>query len=610
MRAPSTRRSRLSGWLLLGFGVLMPALFGACAQSGGVGNEGAGAGLSVGSGADCSQNTERCNGVDDNCDGRVDEGCKCKAGDKQKCASGSTNPEGVGVCKAGAQTCDEHGQWGACDGEVLPSAEVCNGLDDDCNGEVDEKLDSVTCGLGACKTTVPGCKDGKPVPCIPPAGSDKEKCDGIDDNCDGKVDEGCSCIDGKEQACYSGSKDTKGVGACKDGKQLCGGGMWGTCTGDVTPIAEKCNGIDDNCDGTVDEGNPDSGAACDTALKGVCAAGKKQCEGGKLVCKQLLQPSKEKCNGLDDDCNGQTDEANPEGGGACDTGLLGACKPGLFQCTGGKIVCAQTVQPVAEKCNGIDDNCNGQTDEGNPQGGANCDTGQFGACAAGTQKCQNGALVCVQNVAASAEVCNNIDDNCDGVVDNGDPGGGNACNTGKLGVCTAGTQHCIGGTIQCQQNVAASAEPTAACTDGKDNDCDGLTDAADPDCACSHLLCTAGAKLFSGCASNAVTNKCVQDICAADAFCCANTWDTVCISEVRTICKSLTCTESKGTCPTPPCDAGAASTPFANNCDSAKANCVATVCAAGKDPYCCTTDWDSLCVQEVATFCGLNCSYK
>ncbi len=608
MRAPAAVKSRLNGWLLLGLGALVPSLFGACAQSGST--LGGGSGGGTGTGAECAGSAELCNGKDDNCDGRVDEGCSCKQGDTQKCMSGQSNPEGVGVCKAGSQTCDEHGQWGACDGEVTPSAEVCNGKDDNCDGQVDENIDSVTCGLGVCKVTVDGCKDGAPVPCIPGKPSAKEKCDGVDDNCDGQVDEGCSCLDGKDQACYTGSKETQNVGACKDGKQICADGKWGACTGDVTPVAEKCNGIDDNCDGQTDENNPDGGGACDTGLKGVCAAGKQACQGGKLVCNQLVQPSAEKCNGLDDNCDGKVDENNPEGGGACDTGLLGACKPGLFQCSGGKLVCAQTVKPAAEKCNGIDDNCDGKVDENNPDGGGACNTGQFGACAAGTQKCQNGALACVQNNMASAEVCNNVDDNCDGVVDNGDPGGGNMCNTGKLGVCAAGTQHCVAGSIQCVQNVNASAEQPANCTDAKDNDCDGTTDAADTDCACGHVLCTTGGKLFAGCATAGVTNKCVSDICTADAFCCNNTWDSICVSEVRTICKSLTCSESQGTCPSAPCDAGALSTPFANNCDSAKANCVAVICAANKDPYCCQVDWDAVCVMEVATFCGDNCSYK
>jgi hypothetical protein len=589
------------------------AIMGACAaptnktSSGSTGSTPSSGSSGSGGGA-CAGTEELCNGSDDNCDGQVDEGCSCKQGETQKCYSGPKELEGKGACKAGEQICDDRGNWGACTGEVVPGSEKCNGLDDDCDGQLDEELGTITCGLGACKTTVEACAKGMPVPCIPPKGSDKEKCDGVDDNCDGKVDEGCNCLDGKTQACYTGSKDTQGKGACKDGTQTCMNGAWGACTGDITPQPETCNGIDDNCDGFADEKNPGGGGSCDTGKKGVCAAGKEACEGGKIVCNQLVASSTEKCNGLDDNCSGQADEGNPEGGGTCDTGLLGACKVGAFKCQDAKLKCSQTVQPTPEKCNNIDDNCSGQTDEGNPEGGGDCNTGLKGVCAAGKQKCQAGQLVCSQTTQDGPETCNNLDDDCDGMVDEGNPGGGNACSTGLQGVCSAGIDTCTNGQVICKQSVQSTAEGSTNCSDAKDNDCDGKTDVSDSDCACSHALCTTGAKLFIGCATNNVVNQCVTDICKFDPFCCNNSWDSLCVERVRTVCKSLTCSESKGNCPTAPCDAGAASTPFTSNCDSAKAACVAKVCAA--DSYCCTNDWDSICVDEVTTKCGNNCTYK
>src|SRR5262249_49140419 len=83
-----------------------------------------------------------------------------------------------------------------------------------------------------------------------------DTCNGIDDDCDGVADPGCMCMTGMMRMC--GPSDGMGgflmVGACHPGTQVCGTGAWGTCTGSVSPSSESCNGVDDNCDGTVDEG--------------------------------------------------------------------------------------------------------------------------------------------------------------------------------------------------------------------------------------------------------------------------------------------------------------------------------------------------------------------
>jgi len=76
-----------------------------------------------------------------------------------------------------------------------------------------------------------------------------EVCDGQDNNCNGQVDEGV------QQACYSGPAGTNGVGECHAGSQVCVAGAWGACQGEVTPAVEVCNGLDDDCDGIADEDN-------------------------------------------------------------------------------------------------------------------------------------------------------------------------------------------------------------------------------------------------------------------------------------------------------------------------------------------------------------------
>ena len=77
-----------------------------------------------------------------------------------------------------------------------------------------------------------------------------------------------------------------------------------------TPMPELCNGLDDDCDGTPDNGNPEGGGACSTGLPGICSAGTQTCNLGSLDCVQdmMAAPSDTCGNGLDDDCNGSADD--------------------------------------------------------------------------------------------------------------------------------------------------------------------------------------------------------------------------------------------------------------------------------------------------------------
>lgn len=133
---------------------------------------------------------------------------------------------------------------------------------------------------------------------------------------------------------------------------------------------------------------------------------------------------------------------------------------------------------------------------------------------------------------------------------------------------------------------------------------DGGTDAPPPPPPppppgnCSHNECSTGSKLVSGC------DPCVTKICAADSFCCATTWDSICVGEVKSICGN-TCGAPPPPPPPPPgncshaiCTTG---TKLVSSCDP----CATKICAA--DSYCCSTKWDSVCVGEVKSICGQTC---
>ena len=488
---------------------------------------------------DCNDNNaavhpgavEVCNGTDDNCNGQTDEGVTTTYYQDAD-GDGYGNPAvSTQACSAPVGYVTNNTDCNDADAAIHPgAAEVCNGKDDNCNGQVDEGLtttyyqDADGDGYGnpavstqACSAPVgyvtnnTDCNDADAA--IHPGAA--EVCNGKDDNCNGQTDEGAGTT-------YYQDSDGDGYGNPAVSTQACS-----------QPAGYVANNTD--CNDSDPKEHPgqtwykdaDGDGYSDGSTTTACArpAGYKvsseltatsgDCNDGDAA---IHPGAAEVCNGKDDNCNGQVDEGLPknayymdldgDGYGDAKYTIQACSQPAGYVTNNTDCNDADAaVHPgAAESCNGKDDNCNGQVDEGLPKNAyyMDLDGDGYGDAKYMIQACSQPAGYVTNNTdcddtnaavhPGATEVCNGKDDNCNGQVDEGFPkktyymdmdGDGYGDARYIIQAC-AQPQGYVSNHLDCDDTKTA-VYPGAqeVCDNGIDDDCNGLVDQDDPACGCS-----------------------------------------------------------------------------------------------------------------------------
>ena len=449
----------------------------------------------------CVAFAETCNAADDDCDGMTDEDFDITSDPRHcgACGMRCNQPNTAGTCVASQCQFACLPGWvdrdgnpaNGCDYFCTPTnggVEICDLVDNDCDGDIDDGLmletdvmncgrcgnecralhatptcSNSTCGFGACDAgfadivpAIAGCEYTCPV--FP---TRTETCDNVDEDCDGRTDEGT--LTGVGVACSpSGFGD---VGECTAGLTQCSFGVI-ACVGSEGPSSETCNNLDDDCDTRSDEtfdklndprycggctpcnlANAVEGCAMGACTVAACLPGFVDEDGlPGTGCEYACTPTgPEVCDGVDNDCDRDIDVADADlivptvnfcrAAGTC-AGTVPTCGADpcggtiAWQCVYGGATEDDACNdlPLQEaRCDGADGDCDTRVDEAYPTLGDDCNDGGVGACRGfGELACAPSGMGLTCNIdqpgaAVTGETCDNVDNDCDTRLDEGAP---------------------------------------------------------------------------------------------------------------------------------------------------------------------------------------------
>ncbi|MEZ4472463.1 MAG: putative metal-binding motif-containing protein [bacterium] len=454
--------------------------------------------------------------------------CVPDSGECAPCIDRDGDGRGMGDGCAGFDCADD-------DPDTYEGApERCDGVDNDCSGQIDDHLDEdppadMTCiAVGVCAGSVVACLSGAWACNYPEtyeAGAET-RCDGLDNDCDGTADDDidltsdpqncrfCNNICAYDNATGRCEDSTCFLADCQPGFHDADGNADNGCEYACNPTrdgVEACDQVDNDCDGRADEDfdqqrDPNHCGGCNrpcalqhavpACAEGVCAI--EMCEQGwtnlngrvEDGCEFECAPSNggvEICDGLDNDCDGRTDEDFDL---QTDLGHCGRCDRacgfanGVPACMGGECVLTMCAPGFYNVNGGLDDGC---------EYACVPTRGGVEACDQIDNDCDGGIDEDFRNLP---ELCNQADDDCDGRIDEGFDlqadvqhcgRCGNACDlrnaSARCGAGSCQVAECLGGFVDIDGLAENGCEYACQLTNGGlercdviDNDCDGRVD--------------------------------------------------------------------------------------------------------------------------------------